>query len=658
MNSFSRTDIPFAVTTSAEPSRVIIVGGGPAGARAAQDLLRLTRHDVTLLSDERWPSYNRVRLTPFLAGEVQIGQVYQPLVTPEDAPLRLYLNRRVVGIDRTKKIVTDQTGRRWGYDKLILATGSRPRVPNVPGIDCPGVFVFRNLDHAEKLLARSIRSRDVVVLGGGLLGLEAARGLARRGARITIIEHENRLMARQLDERAGALLKTRVEALGITVLVSTAVREIVGDSRVVGVRIGEHFIPCDTLIACTGTQPNMELARDAGLRVHRGIAVDAQMVTSDPDIYAVGECAEFNGVTYGLVAPGLEQAAVAAAHIATGRGAYAGSAPTSKLKVLGIPVFSVGDVERLEGRVGARSEVYSGANGYRRIVLQRGRLVGALAVGEWPGLNRVQDAVARGAWMAPWHIRRFRTRGEPWSAGPDAAADLPATATICNCTGVTRGQIGTAIAAGCTTIEEVQQRTSASSVCGSCRPLVQELLGAPPVRAPADGWRALLGAAAIAFALLAVIPAGTLPLSGTMQPEIAFDRLWTDGVAKQISGFVLAGIAVAAAALSLRKRWRPIRFGRYASWRIVHASLGVAGLCGLVLHTGMQSGENLNQWLLIDFLFVSALGAAAGAATALEHRVPAHSARPARTAAAWLHILATWPLPLLVLFHVVTVYFF
>ena len=303
---------------------VVVVGGGPAGLRVAEELVK-RKIPVTLLNAERWQPYNRVKLTPFLAGEVQVGQVYQPVSFGQDAPVKVYTGQRVVAIDRDAKMVVTNHDRRFVYATLVLCTGSAAHVPNIPGRELSGVYTFRNFDDVEALAARRFRARRAVVVGGGLLGLEAARGMAAQKVDTVVVEHMPHLMARQLDDGAGALLDERIRQLGVDVRTGVGVKSIEGTDRVEAVTLTSgELVDADTVIICTGVRPHLKLARDAGLTVDRAVRVDDQLRTNDRDIHAVGECAQHDGHVYGLVSPCLEQAAVCAAAIAGEASRYQG----------------------------------------------------------------------------------------------------------------------------------------------------------------------------------------------------------------------------------------------------------------------------------------------------------------------------------------------
>jgi nitrite reductase (NADH) large subunit len=457
------------------------------------------------------------------------------------------------------------------------------------------------------------------------------------------------------------VLEEQILAMGLDVRTGSAVKAIEGATRVERVALANgESIACDTVIICTGVRANIDLARNAGIAVGHGITVNDAMQTIDPDIYAVGECAEHDGKIYGLVAPGLEQAAVAAAHLCGEAIRYRGSVPTTKLKIVGTDVFSMGEIEQIDQRLDLTTGIWRDSDHglYRRLVVRRGRLVGAIAVGDWPEVNRIQQAVRDSGIVWPWQRWRFRRTGRLYPVSePKSAAAWPLAATVCNCTGVTRGQLGEAMRLGANTVELLMRETNASTVCGTCRPLLHEVLGTNSVQEPVYGARAIavtsLLAALVALAAL-LLP--SWPFSPSFEAGEGLDRFWLDDTWKQISGFTLLGLAAVIAFLSVRKRIRWRRLGDYRFWRIVHTVTGVAALAALFMHTGFNLGQNLNRWLMVTFLAVAIGGGLTGLVTAGDHAVKAKGIRSPRNALVWVHILTFWPMPVLLLLHIVTVY--
>jgi nitrite reductase (NADH) large subunit len=644
---------------------VVIVGNGPVGMRVASELLeRLPGQPVVIFGDEPHEPYNRVRLSSWLAGEIAWREIAQPLRRSPGSRVDERVGYRVAGIDRAQRQVFDDRGQVQAYRKLVLATGSTPFVPAVPGIDLPGVFTFRDLDDTNRLIARRARSHHTVVIGGGLLGLEAARGMQRANTRVTVIEHADRLLGQQLDEAGSSLLQKQVEALGIRVMLEDGLGEVLGRGRVEGIRLRSGLVlACDTVVVAAGIRPNIALARSAKLAFGRGVRVDDRMRTSDPDIYAVGECAEHRDRVYGLVAPGLEQAAVAAADIAGTESHYGGSVAASRLKVVGTPVFSMGPMGAGEDPLLGRAFVFRDPEHrlYRKILVHRHRLVGAIGIGTWDETLRLQTTIGRAQRIWPWQVLRFIRSGRIWPAEDSrSVAAWPAASIVCQCTGVTRGAIGEAITLGACDADAVAAATGAGGVCGSCRPLVNELLGGNAPLPAVPMHRGLLAGGLFALtASLVFAFAPPIPYANSVQHDWHWDVLWRDGLVKQISGFSVLGLLLVALLLSLRKRTPLLdRLGRFDAWRLVHIVLGVLVIAGLFAHTGLRLGSGLNLLLMASFGLMLLLGAVSTGVIALEHRIGGSLAQRLRRQSLWLHILLFWPVPALLGWHVFKTYWF
>jgi len=649
------------LTGSSPP--VVVVGTGPVGIRFVEDLLRRAPDlPIVIYGNEPWEPYNRVRLAGLLTGEATFSGIQNPLKLATGNRVIQHHNCEVVRIDRERRQVIDRLGHIQPYRHLVLATGSHPHIPNIEGIDKPGIFTFRNLNDAQELVARRTRCRRAIVLGGGLLGLEAARGLQKLNTEVVVIEHATRLMAQQLDDESAELLREQMMAEGVRTVLGDSVRQVVGEDVIEGVllRSGRE-IACDTMVIATGIQPNIELARDAGISVGRGVRVDDQMRCSDENVFAIGECAEHRERVYGLVAPGFEQAGVAAHQLAGGESSYIGSRAATRLKVVGVSVFSAGRTGELDDIAGLRCIRWRSYNSaqYRKILLQRNRLVGVIAYGDWDETSRAQETVQYQRYIWPWQLRRFQRGGQLWpEQGAAEVASWPASAIVCQCTNVIRGALSKAVSAGHCSVEALCAQTGASSVCGSCKPLLADLCGTQAVPPETDRkplvWA---GGLALLLAVLVLFSPG-LPFADSVQVSLRWDKLWRDGLIKQISGFSLLGLAALVSLISLRKRVTRIAFGSFSLWRTLHVVLGMLAVITLVAHTGFRMGYHLNLYLMLTFTTLLLVGAVASATIGFQHRLPRMAARRTREVSLWAHILLLWPLPPLLGFHIFKVYWF
>ena len=327
--------------------KLVVVGNGMAGVACVEQILKhAQKFEITIFGDETHVNYNRILLSSVLAGEKSPDEiVLNGLEWYEQNGIRLRLGVRITDVNVEQKTVTGDDGSVTPFDKLLLATGSSPLIPSIEWMKKEGVFVFRNIDDTRALLERARPGSKAVVIGGGLLGLEAARGLQVQGCDVTVVHLMDRLMERQLDLTGGGYLKAKMECLGVRVLLSKSTTEILGNGRAQGVAFKEGpSIDADFVVVAAGIRPNTELGRKASLQVNRGIVVNNHMETSHPDIFAVGECVEHNGICYGLVAPLIEQGKVLAATITGNKGpVYEGTVLAAKLKIMGVDVFSAGD---------------------------------------------------------------------------------------------------------------------------------------------------------------------------------------------------------------------------------------------------------------------------------------------------------------------------
>ena len=460
--------------------RLVLVGNGMAGVRALEEILARApnEYQVTVFGAEPHGNYNRIMLSPVLAGEKQFAEI----VTHDrgwyaDRGIDLLTSEPAVEINRAARQVRGASGLAREYDVLLLATGSNPVVLPLPGKALPGIVTFRDLADVEAMQAACKRGGSAVVIGGGLLGLEAAYGLSRGGMQVTVVHLMPTLMERQLDPVSGGLLAADLERRGIRVLTGANTEAFVGEGRVEAVRLADgQVLPADLVAMAVGIRPNVTLAQDAGLACGRGIRVDDQLRTSDPAIYAVGECVEHRGQVFGLVAPLWEQARVLADAV-TGSAdtLFQPGATATRLKVTGVEMFSAGDflgdesTEEIVFRDAARGT-------HKRLVLRDDQLIGAVLYGEARDGAFYFDLIQSGASVAD---QRDTLVFGPAPGGSAAAGveALPDTAEICGCNGVSKGRILAAIKEqGLTTLDQVRARTKASASCGSCTCSVEQLL--------------------------------------------------------------------------------------------------------------------------------------------------------------------------------------
>ena len=475
--------------------KLVLVGNGMAGVRTLEELLKLVpeKYDITVFGAEPHPNYNRILLSPVLAGEKKLDDI----VINNDAwyaeqGITLHKGKKIVGIDRRKRLVRTEEGEETLYDRLLLATGSMPFMLPLPGRDLEGVIGFRDIGDVDRMLEASAKYRHAVVIGGGLLGLEAANGLKKRGMEVTVVHVLDSLMERQLDKPASALLKRSLEDSGLTFLMEAQSEALLPSphsalsrgerARVGSVRFkGGMEIPADLVVMAVGIRPNTELAKSAGIHCERGIVVSDTLQTFDPRVYAVGECVQHRGNLFGLVAPLFEQAKVCANHLAEyGIGRYLGSVTSTKLKVTGIDLFSAGD---FQGGEGCDELVFQDpARGvYKKLVVRDNRVKGAVMYGDTVDGNWYFQLMREGTDISDFRDTVLFGRAhmaDPGREGHSVMA-MDDGAEICGCNGVCKKTIVDAIVKEkLFTLDDVRSHTKASASCGSCTGLVEQILAA------------------------------------------------------------------------------------------------------------------------------------------------------------------------------------
>ncbi|MGG4409057.1 nitrite reductase large subunit NirB [Niallia taxi] len=460
--------------------KLVLIGNGMAGVRTIEEIVKRDAEtfEITIIGDEPYPNYNRIMLSNVLQGKTTINDInINDWDWYKDNHINLLTGEKAVCIDKDKKEVITDKQQILAYDELIIATGSSAFILPVPGSDLDGVIGFRTIADTEMMMEAAQNYKKAVVIGGGLLGLEAARGLIDRGMEVHVVHLLPTLMEMQLDAAAANLLKQDLEAQGMKFLMEKQTAEIYGEKRVQGLKFTDGTsVECDLVVMAVGIRPNVAIARVAGLEVNRGIVVNDHMVTSDPSIYAVGECAEHNGIAYGLVAPLYEQGIALAEHITGGQGkGYQGSVLSTQLKVAGCDLFSGGKIHEDENTQAIIvHDQFSKL--YKKILVTDNKIVGVVLYGDASDGNRLFNMLKKQA-----DISEYTSSSVLSKAGQDGEEDLVASMsaedTVCGCNGVTKGTIVHSILEqGLTTFEEVKGCTKAGGSCGKCKPMVESIL--------------------------------------------------------------------------------------------------------------------------------------------------------------------------------------
>lgn len=469
--------------------KLVIIGNGMAGARIASDILSrggAARFEITVFGDEPGGNYNRVMLSDVLNGSKSAHSiVLHPLEWYVEHGIRLLAGEKAIRIDREKRVVCGDQGSVASFDTLIIATGSRAFVPPIGGLKTPqgapkaGVFVMRTLADCARIAGYAAKAPRAIVVGGGLLGLEAARGLMQHGARVHLVNRSGGLMAQQLDQTGSDLLQGTIESMGIKVHLDKVSTQILGEESVAGLGFeDESEIGADMIVFACGITPNVELARESGIAVERAIQVDDQMrCIRENEIYALGECAQHRGQVYGLVAPIWEQSRVLS-DVLSGKNpeaAYLGTKTSTKLKVMGVELASMGAPSECEG-----DEVVEYLERkhkrYKKLVIRDGKLVGAILLGDASGAAGLMQIFEREMALpedrAALLFKIGKTRDD---AIPDVSS-LGDEAAICNCNGVNAGAIRVCLQNGAADVPDLMNQTRAGSGCGSCKGLLQSFV--------------------------------------------------------------------------------------------------------------------------------------------------------------------------------------
>ncbi|MCA9170617.1 MAG: NAD(P)/FAD-dependent oxidoreductase [Planctomycetales bacterium] len=656
---------------SAVDRRLLIVGNGMASHGLCERLAKRglnKRLDITVIGEERLPAYDRVRISQLFAGYTTDSLLLAKQDWYANHNVRLVTSRRVVRIDRAEKRVVTDDGETQPYDHLVLATGSYAWVPPIPGADLPGVFVYRTIDDllAIRDYVKSHHCETAAVLGGGLLGLEAVKVLRDLSVTTTVIDQAPGLMPRQLNASAAKVLCARVTQLGVDILLTHRTSQISQEEN--GLRLSFDngtSQRVDLVIVSAGVRPRDELAAAAELLTgsRGGYAVDRRLRTNDEAISAIGECASIDDHVHGLVAPCYQMADVLVDQLAGKSNARFGEADESaELKLLGIPVVSLGKSigESTDGVVLTHHE----GDAIRQILVEHDRVTGAAAVGSWDDISAVRLAIQRRSKLSARQRQRFLDTGNISPANTlRTVNDWPADAIVCSCKRITRAQLSRVTTRGATTVSDLAAATGASTACGSCRPLLAQLVGASTTTTwqPANIGLAIISCLALAIVVYLVFFPAIDWATSVQDSQREIDIWWRDSVHKQITGYSIGGMSLLSLLFTLKKRTRLMPLGSFAAWRILHGLLGTCALATIFAHTGGRLGINFNLALVSIFIAASVCGAGVGMASLLENTLSGELSVQLRSLRPQLilwHIVVSAMLPILLAIHLYCVYWY
>lgn len=472
-------------------NNIIVIGAGPAGVKATNELLNKTSGvNVKLFNGEPSKPYNRAQLSYYLAGDLGIEDIDNSLLN-HNGQLQQFENCQITELRIESKTVVDQYGNSHEYDKLIIATGSLVKTPTINGNDKSGVYDFRSLADAQELMQQRSRNHNVYIMGSGPLGIETALAMKTQTNQVYLQVRGN-LFAPELDDNAKSVLMDYIRSNGVKIVDYALVEKIQGNGNVSGVKLTNgDALEVDSVVMCTGISPFKELADKAGINTKQGIVVDDFMRTNYADVYAIGECAEHDGITHGLISPGYEQAKTCVSHILAEEVPFQGKQGELQFKFRNFSSHILGDVKNLDTEVVVYKNTLK--NIYRKLYLKGRKVVGAVLIGEWSESGRIASVILSGERIAFNARSRFLKSGNLWSDDTVSILDQPEHYIVCLCKGVTRGEISSCIKNGNRTVEAIGGQLEAGITCGSCQPMLKSMVNEPVANLVMRHYKSIFG---------------------------------------------------------------------------------------------------------------------------------------------------------------------
>lgn len=592
-------------------NNIVVIGAGPAGVKATNELLNKTSGvNIKLFNGESSKPYNRAQLSYYLAGDLGIEDIDNSLPN-HNGQLQQFENCQIAELRTDSKVVVDQYGNSHEYDKLIIATGSLVNAPSINGNDKSGVYDFRSLADAQELMQQRSRNHNVYVMGSGPLGIETALAMKTQTNQVYLQVRRN-LFAPELDDNAKSVLMDYIRSNGVKIVDYALVEKIQGNGNVSGVKLTNgDTLDVDSVVMCTGISPFKELADKAGIDTDQGIVVDDFMRTNCADVYAIGECAEHDGITHGLVSPGYEQAKTCVSHILAEKVPFQGKQGELQFKFRNFSSHILGDVKNPDAEIVVYKNTLK--NIYRKLYLKGRKVIGAILIGEWSESGRIASVIQSGDRIGFNARAKFLKSGNLWSDDTVSILDQPEHYIVCLCKGVTRGEISSCIKNGHRTLDAIGEQLEAGVTCGSCQPMLKSMVNEPVANLVMRHYKSIFWASIISvIVILLTFLAPKLPFERSVQFSFQFEKIWYGSIYKQTTGYVLLFLVFLSCALSFRKRLKKLKFGNLDNWRYLHTILGLIALVALIVHTGFRLGEGLSFALMVVFLLATLTGSIVG----------------------------------------------
>lgn len=650
-----------------ETIEIVIIGNGMVAHRFCDlivEHIKVGKYHITIIGEEPYYAYDRVHLTDHFYGKSFHDLQLENKGWYEEREIDVVLRSTVEQIDARDKVIKTSSGKICKYDKLIFATGSMPFIPPIQGIEqVDHVCYYRNFNDLLRIRIAAESSKRAVVIGGGLLGLEAAKALTELNVKTHVVEFAHHLMPKQIDEVASDKLKAVMESMNIHLhcrrqTKSFSMRD---DEILIHFNDGDHIV-ANMVVIAAGVVPRDELARNANIQCdpRGGIIVNDHLETSEKDIFAMGDCAQHHGKAYGLISPGYKMAEVLVEYFENGISKFEEMNHSTRLKLLGVELVSLGqpfqpgDVIR-----------YDKDAVYRRITLRDGNIIGIIAVGEWLDLPELQKRMDLSEGLSRQEIDEFKVNGVlgAFNSGLAGVLHWPDEMVICNCMNITKGVIVKACKEGCKSTSELSAKTGVGTVCGSCKPQLSNFVGMKEdFKEQATGQKLFGSSLIISLIILLIyliIP--SIEYSNSVQSKLynSLEVLWRDSFYKQLTGYSMLALTVLSLSLSLRKRVRKIMWFDFQYWRSGHILLISLVFVLIPLHTGLRMGNNLNFMLMMSYTITSLTGLLTGWAVWMDSFPQSKFygfSRKHKRNIIWLHLVCFWPLPSLLAFHILKFY--